>query len=90
MCRRCAWQMEREYEASRGHIRDQSSYVMDKMIVSAIFSAFLLLIILLVEGLHWVTGGKTPSFLMRDEIHGRPLAEPCKNRGQTEEAPVAQ
>ena len=67
--------MEREYEASCGYIRDESSYVMDKVIVSAIFAAFLFLIILLVEGLHWTTDGKTPSFLERDVLHGKPHLE---------------
>ncbi len=44
---------------------------MDKVIVSAVFAAFLLLLILLAEGRHWATGGKTPGFLERKALHGR-------------------
>ena len=80
MCNQCARRMEREYEASCGYIRDESSYVMDKVIVSAIFAAFLLLIILLVKGLHWVTDGKTPSFLRRDALHVKPRLERVEAR----------
>jgi len=75
MCSQCARRMEREYEASYGYIRDESSYVMDKVLVFAIFVAFLLLIILLAEGLHWATNGKTPSFLERNALHGKPHLE---------------
>ena len=75
MCNQCARRMEREYKASCGYIRDESHYVMDKVIVSAIFASFLLLTVLLVEGLHWATDGKTPSFLERDTLHGEPRME---------------
>ncbi len=92
MCRRCARRMEREHEASCGFIRDPSSYVMDKVIVSAIFAAFLLLTVLLVEGLHWITGGKTPSFLERDSLplHGKPLSESAAPAPAAEPATPAQ
>ncbi len=60
VCKRCA---KRITQAESEKYRDHYSYVADQCFFAVIAVAFFFLIILAVEGLHWFTGGKTPSFL---------------------------